>query len=444
MPIRILYWNIEKFAQNKIANPNMRKRKKGASIKEAQAAVDRLEYIQDTIGAASPDIIVVVEVQTGYDGRGRLVRSSGATGVMTLLEDLRLNNRRDDWMLVPPLQTGPNEGVGVFYNADRLVFTGPNLWPGGTGGVSSPDAIPNTYGGTFGGAIDTDRTVPDGAAYNVGEDEDTCAACVDFTHAAWAGFLQAGQPIDYGVARAPHMTTFAQIDDDGAVIRNITLFAVHSPANGAYAPAYLSDLANVAEIAAPNGRDDVVVVVGDFNVNLMSAPPDYLERQYYRPLQQRGFRLGLKPAMIPPNPAGGYSGYFTTHIRRGNKAVYWSTNARTTYYPAYGYDGSDRVANLYAIDNVFTRYDNGSQPPVRNNMTVMNGIVGSPYTLHAAPAGAPTGTVQKNIAMAADQFQDPPAIAPRYSIGRKRSFNGWANYGRIRSTSDHLALVIDV
>jgi hypothetical protein len=38
----------------------------------------------------------------------------------------------------------------------------------------------------------------------------------------------------------------------------------------------------------------------------------------------------------------------------------------------------------------------------------------------------------------------PPAQGPPHTPGLRAAFQGWAEYGYIRSTSDHLPLVIDI
>ncbi|MBS1912329.1 MAG: hypothetical protein JST22_10115 [Bacteroidetes bacterium] len=449
MPIRILYWNIENFALNKVANPNNRKRQRGASMTQGVASAARQAYILSHLTAipAPPDIMVVVEVETGYDAPGRIVRGAGANGAAALLLAIRAATANANWMLVPPIQTGPNEGVGIFYDSTNLVFTGPYIWPGGAGGVAvAPGGVgAAAYAAPFNVSITTGRVVPGGAMHNVGTAENLCAARVDFTHAAALGPPLAGTPIAYA-GRAPYMASFADITGGGGVVRNITLYAVHSPATVFAAGPYLAGLANTQEIVAANAATELKVVLGDFNVNLLTAAPGWVRSLPYGGLVGAGYGLALDPlAPAPGAPANGYEGYYATHIRRGKSAVYWSTAALNTYYPAYGYYGSEIVANFYAIDNIFTRYGAGIAPPGANNFTILNGIVGSQYNLFPPPAvGTPQGALAFPIAMAGGAFAAPPAIAPAFTAGRKKSFNGWANYGFIRSTSDHLALVMDV
>ncbi len=449
MAVRILYWNIENFAFNKIANPVTNKRQKGASRTMANAAIDRKDYITAHFTGlnVAPHIMVVVEVETGYDAPGRIVRGAGANGATTLLTEIRNSTGNPNWMLVPPLQTGPNEAVGVYYDSTSLVFTGPYVWPGGAGVVPQPAAVPGAYPPPFNTTINTGRNVPPGALYNVGIAENSCAASVTYTFNNNLAFLQ-GQPVPFFFQRAPYMVTFAELDNNNAVIANLTLFAVHSPANAFAAGMYLRDLANYEEITNANDNDEIRTIVGDFNVNLMSAStamPPYAESGSYTPLQTENYNLELVPLAAPPAGPDGYPGYYATHIKRGSKSTYWDTAQKTDYYPGYGMIGSSLVQNFYAIDNIFTRYGAGLAPPANINFTIINGIVGSPYTLHGVPAaGTPQGSLNFNIRMASPAFAAPLANGPAFTVGRRSSFNAWDNYGFIRSTSDHLALVIDI
>ncbi len=442
MPVRILYWNIEKFAINKIANPTANRRQKGSSITPAQAASDRLDYITANIWAALPQIIVVVEVSTAYSGPGEIVSGAGATGSTRLLTEIRNITGNNAWMLVPPLQTGPREAVAVYYDSTSLVFSGPWAWPGGGwGSVTQNGGTSGNYATPFNNVITTNRNVPANALYNVGRAESQCAANVTYTYNnTVATFLQGQQVTMF--TRAPYHVTFAEINTNGIVQRNISLFAVHSPANHVGATNALNELTELDEITSAPANTEVKVVVGDFNVNLMSTL--YAQTAAYNGLVNAGYTLGLVPLNNVPNPLFGYPGYYATHVKRPNNAVYWSTQNTTTYYPGYGMIGADLVQNLYAIDNVYTWHGNGANPPNNNNLTILNGIVGSPYNLHNAPGGAPQGSVALAIAMANTAFANPPAQGPQFSTGRWSSFRGWDNYGCIRSTSDHLALSIDV
>jgi len=446
MPKRIMFWNIENFSVNKINNPDAIHRQKGTTITKYLASRLRSAYIMSHITQTNPDIFVVVEIETGYDEAGRLVRGLGATGAISLLTDIRNATANNNWMLVPPLQTGPNEGVAIYYNSANLIFTGPNIWPGGVGATAQP---PGGATGAYPAALTAvvgARVVPANSLQNVGVNENRCAARVDFTYNA-NNAANAGNAIVYA-GRAPYMVTFAEMDNamPPALTRNLTIFAVHSPAKNPFAGAYLRELADTEEITVANAADEVRVVAGDFNVNLLT--PALTERLSYANMQAglANYALALSPVVPAPGPPlDGYVGYFATHIKSRRKAVYWSTNALPTYYPAYGYIGSDMVDNLFAIDNIFTRYGGGVAPPAANNFTIINGITGSPFNIVApTTGGAPPGVAAFGVALPHPMFSPPPAQAPAYSSGRKAIFSSWNNYGYIRATSDHLALVMDI
>src|SRR5262249_49879804 len=178
---RVMYWNIENFAFNKIYNPK-KKGQKGASISAWQAARDRLLYIRRHLTELDPDIFIIVEVETAYnDSRGKLATGAGALGLVALYAALKKDNR--NLALVPPLITGPTESVGVFYKRNKVQFTGPNLWNGAAGydPILQVNAAQNY--------IDQwrlklpDRTVANNSAYNPGASERQCAARIQFAAA---------------------------------------------------------------------------------------------------------------------------------------------------------------------------------------------------------------------------------------------------------------------
>jgi hypothetical protein len=435
MPTRILYWNIRDFARNKIDNPNSRKRKRGSSLKEADASFDRFSHILWLIDQVDPDIIVVVETETAYDAPGRLVRGNGGEGARTLLTGVRNQLNDNNWMLVPPLQTGPNEAVSVLYNSFRRYFTGPYVWPGGGVATAAPPG-----GGTGNYPVIwqnrlPNRNIPAGAQYNGGTPERRKAARIAFTESAAAA--NAGMAINYNNFRAPYMTTFTEVDGGNNVVRDISLFSIHAPASF-NARQYLRDLAENAQIVDGIANDEVRVVLGDFNVNLLRD--NHTQAVAYLDLVVEGYALELAPAGAPPNPVEGYPGYFGTHMVPANQASFWSTLNDDEFYPGYGYIGG---ATDYAIDNVYTQYGANQNPPINNNFTIMNAVAGSPFDFVNAPAGNPP----EGSLVLAQEMENPPAIADPANLhqaGMATSFRAWEQYGHIYSVSDHLALAIDI
>ena len=432
MPTRILYWNIRDFARNKISHPSVKKRKLGSSLNEAQAAEDRCMHILWLVGQVAPQIIVVVETETAFSERGTLALGQGGRGARLLLNGIREQTNNVAWRLVPPLQTGPNEAVSVFYDSTNRYFTGPFIWPGGWG-TAQPGGVPGPYPDKHRAGL-PNRTIPAAAQYNGTVSERHVAARTEFVEAAHTG--NPGSAIDYDNHRAPYMTTFTETNNANVVIRNLSLFSIHAPASFA-ARQYLRDLADNAQIVDGMANNEVRVIVGDFNWNLLinTLTPS----QSYQQLVNRGYTLVLSPPAVPPNPSLGYRGYFATHLARTRDAVFWSTNGNPSYYPAYGY----RSGTDYAIDNMFVRYGAGLNPPGNNNFTIMNPVVGTPYNFVPVPPGnAPIGSIAL-----AQEMDTPPVIAnpaQAYSPGLMRSFRSWEKYGHIYSVSDHLSLAIDV
>jgi hypothetical protein len=185
------------------------------------------------------------------------------------------------------------------------------------------------------------------------------------------------------------------------------------------------------------------VVVGDFNFNLFTNA--FLIPQRYLYFQQIGYTIGVAPVGVPPvipappPPLDGYFQYFATHLAKVKKAINWSDNFNVRFYPTYGYL-SDRHK---CIDNIFV---NGG---ALANTTVLNAVVGSPYNI------VPGGGAPPWLTPAVQGFFDidtlcpiynaaaPTWQAPQFAVGMRAAFRGWNNFGRIRSTSDHLPIIAD-
>lgn len=431
---RLLYWNVRDFGENKI-NSALGKRQRGSSVAINTASMARRNVMINLITQIDPDIFVLVETEAPrYANRGQLVQNDGSLTLLGYMQAVR-----NDWRLVPPIKTGPQECVSVYYRQTNLIFTGPYIWPGGGGGTAQPAGgmaanYPMTYNNGVG-----NRVVPMGALNNVGANERQLAARVEFTYAANQG-INAGNAINYGNQRAPYMVSFVEMDNNMPpnVVRNFSLFGIHAPAS-ANARNYLRDLAKNAQVRDNLNANEVRVIAGDFNWNLLDV--NLARRTSYNPLIVDGYTLALNPLNpAPVPPVQGYKLYYGTHLKTTNSAVYWSTTSETVYYPGYGYY-SDAD---FAIDNIYTRYGGGAGGPAANT-TICNQVVGSPYNLHPVPVvNTPTGVSAVNIEMNNGAFAAPPNPGPPFVPGITRSFRSWDNYGHIYSTSDHLALSIDL
>jgi hypothetical protein len=384
---RVLYWNIENFAINKIQNPSAKKRQAGGAIKVDLSSAQRLTYISRHVTEVDPDIFIVVEIETPYNAnRGVLCGGGGETGTLALLGHLQALNA--NWCLVPPLITGNKEAVAVFFRADRVTFSGPDQWNGGVGPTVPGLAVPMAQA----------YPAPWNKCLPVGN---YSAARVEFP--GLVGMPPAN--VNFGVdVRHPYQTTF--IDGGG---RTINIFAVHSPANFAGATAFLQTMTTMAAIAAPGAANELRLVLGD-------------------------------------------CGYFATHMRPRGNARCWSQTQSVAYYPSYFYTGDSRGSANESIDNVLYLAGAGGLPAAPA-LTVINGVVGSPYNNAGAnPGGVPQGTqafirdVNWYWAGLNPQWMAPngpaPDVAPQFNVakGIRGWFLGWDVYGKIRSTSDHLPL----
>ncbi|AZJ32262.1 hypothetical protein SAMN05444344_3065 [Tenacibaculum mesophilum] len=450
---RVLYWNIQQFGINKINNPS-RKRQRGSSLSGQAASVNRRQYIMDTIVAHPPDILVIVETSTGGGAEGTLVTAGGSQGALDLLNRIRAA-LGVNWMLVPPLILGVggvSEGISVYYNSANLNFSGPWGWQGGG---NSSDSIANigapnlaTYAAPWNNCLPA-VAVP-GGNINAGINSNRLAGQWLFTDNA----MPPNRLQFPGVGnRPPYLTTFWEAANN----RTIKLLSYHAPPNNVAAANGTNQLSNVREITNDLNADEVGIIVGDFNVNIFNA--------YFEPIAYNNL-ISFLPAgagytrAINPTANNGWpdKGYVFTHIKTSNKAKPWFTNG----YPGYEYVGSNPNFQGYnSIDNILTRYGAAAGGPAAN-ITIINRVTGSPYNrVMPTPGGAPAGhyvyaTNMSQIPIGAPNAGLPVAlplppngpggnggIAPG-TIGGLSQFKGWSNYGHIRSTSDHLPLIIDI
>ncbi len=387
MPTRLVVWNIERFSINTINKSS------GADIGERLSNIAssawRNGYIR-TIGATA-DIFVVIEVQSGRGDLGSLVTGKGGQGVLFLLDWLRLNYNVN-WCVVPPLKlVGPidtgerlnyTEAIAVFFRNDRVNFTGPYIWPNDDSGVAVPPgaATAGAYPPPWNNALPA-------LNYFAGQAE---------------FFKNPGNRtgnFDYisGNYRRPFLTTFTEVGT-GRVLK---ILSVH-PSPGANTVTVVNSLADIVEIQ-PSAAAQVVVVAGDFNINLKSTSTT----------QSQGY-WSLKN-----------SARFSQRIT--------STNAGTngiTRFKKVSQATPDSYLTNQALDNIFLRYDGGLAAPAPNNPRIINPV---------------TGTDEYNSAMILSLAQINQFNAS--AISRTNSFRDLVNFGHIGprpGTSDHLPLVIDI
>lgn len=431
---RILYWNIENFGINKIQNPRT-KRQKGARYTQDESSADRLGYILDHIHETTPDIFILVEVETPYnDNRGTMCGGDGNLGLLELLDIFRTLNA--DWCLVPPLITGNKESVGVFYRHTQVTFTGPNWWSGGFGPTVAVAAA-----GAAAYPPPWNNCLPAG---------NYRAAKVQFASAVAPG------NVDFGDGtRHPYQTTFT----DGAG-RTLNIYSVHAPANYFGATNFLTHISNIQEFSVAPPANEVQLVLGDFNLSLLSVFTDTYNNCYHA-LTGLGspFTVALNPLPAAPVPLEGYRGYYATHMVPRTSGRCWSTVGENAFYPGYYYTGSTDIHGNYttandSIDNILYRALPGTV--IAPQLTIINGLVASPYDNATPPAGAnPGGACPQGVQAFAQAINwswaglNPqwaalraPNTAPQFAAARgvRGWFQGWDVYGKIRSTSDHLPL----
>jgi hypothetical protein len=453
---KVLVWNLENFGINKINDPRTQRAPNTGGNTYQYASYMRRIVVNRTLLFTDPDIIVLVEVSSGDNRLSDLgTQTGGMQGCVYLLNYLRTNAlySAGNWRLVPPLRVGLGgkaEAVAIFYRGRSVVnganvnryFTGPNVWTGGYDGYSvlPGGGVPNAYPSN--GTIDFNRMVvpagsqardiPGGALHNGGLKENRVAARNRFTD------------FDFSTLREPYLATFTETDNAGTVTRNLSVVGIHAPAVTGDQMTFMNALAVLPEVSDNLGNLETRLVAGDFNLNLLNNQGNY--SGVYVPLTTNQYTLLLTPAGGPPVNLDQYTGYFATHVKgtdltSGSRFLWSQNNNNQSYYPGFGYTGSERVTNFYSIDNMLVR-------PFNNNnnyrTTIMNHVVGTPFNAVANPAGnPPTGAVFMPNSFAFLPW--PPApTAPNWTVGSARQRTGWINYGHIYRTSDHFATFADV
>ncbi|REJ50631.1 MAG: hypothetical protein DWQ58_14970 [Microcystis aeruginosa TA09] len=456
---KILVWNIQNFTNGRI-NPTA-KAKKAKNVQETI----RLNHILDTLRSNPPDIFSVLEVQPGSRklNDGDLVQGTGEQGCLFLLNAINndpqlgdLNNplpaNRKPWRIVPPLVSGAGgrtEAVAVFYNSLTVKFMGPSQWKGG---VAYPAPWNN-------GAITSG---------------DNKAAQILFKKAVQGQGPVNKQAIqiDFPTAqhRSPYLTQFLELKDHQRIIY---LYSIHtSPAEAVEGTA---NIALITDLQRQLKNHEVIVIAGDFNV---TQDPGFKvngvtkANASYGKLVKIGFTQEFDAAKIIPAPGGKVTQYHyvTTHLRpRKTKKVQdpdWKAVGVTQRkaadpwgdYPPYGYMSP---APEDTLDNIFTKYP-PHQPAVKSpagipypsqsqNSMIVNRVVGAPYNLPLVGGG---GVAQHPQGLVNPYPVDMNLWIPQYHSGLRRDntrkagltsmFRGFNNYGKIRLTSDHMAVYVEI
>lgn len=445
---RILYWNIQQFGLNKINEPGKKRTLDNVRMPTFKS-VYRKEVIKTTLSQNTPDIFVVVETSTGAGAPGTLITGGGREGSLFLLEQLRSwFPAPNDWRLVPSLRLGQGsvqEGISVFYNHYRVQFTGPWGWQGGANPSNPVASIGPMNLANY--AYPWNNALPLG---NTPGGNNLINPNVPYRKLA-GQWLFHGPPIG-GAApvlgfpnafnRTPFLTTFW----DPVVGKTIKLLAFHASPKKQQAADGTNQLSHILEMTTNLAANEVGVIVGDFNVDLFNTHFEPIA--YNNLLGAAGYTRQINPtANAWPN-----KGYVCTMLKSHKNAKPWNTS---------GYPGYDIVIQntFSSIDNVLTRYGGGTAVGPATNITIVNRVTGTPYNLdNPQIAGVPSGSLAYNSAMALNALGLPSALPlppqpnppnghggfPPGSIGALTTFAGWNNYRRIKSTSDHMGLIVDV
>lgn len=397
-------WNIQFFTGNKLP--------------EGRVSGLAGRHIVDAIGQIAPDILVIIEVRTGEGkGVGSLATGNGPGGLEILHNNL--GGQGAGWYVVPPqvLNQQPPppryiggvtyfEAIGVFFkgpvpahNYAGFDFLGPNVWTQ-HGAVSrgNPALGAQPYDGTqYAKYLPT--TPPRMCGYN-NLNQNCFAGQAQFNDAG-GGLLTFPDRAD----RMPFFTAFW----DAANNRVIKLVSVHLPPTPRRAQLAMQSLAtaaaNVAQplVTGPPPSQDVKgvqVIVGDFNINASD------------PNQSPAY--STIPGYAGQVPVTGMAATMLRGARPRNPPLYQAYRKRASGGGPY-----------LALDNALVSYYGGAQNP---HLEICDWV---PLTYSGGP--------YKQAYM----WESLQNISSDLEEGQQGFLNPY-NYGKIRTASDHMAIVVDV
>jgi hypothetical protein len=459
---RILYWNVNNFSIRKIFDEG--------TPQEFQYSQDRLNHIvRQVIAPNAPDVFVLVEAfrrVREVGDQGMTVGGNTRVGfAMLLLADEIRHSLGPTWCLVPPVNIGNfgfQESVGVYYNCQTMQFTGPWIYCQPNAAVQINKACPPTAGNLTrirnwkhdwldelpnpnnpDPARRLNRTWGPGPGVNINEWQSA---------GQWEYYTAQNVRMNFPDPdnRSPFHVDFVET---AAPNRRIRLFAVHtSPSTAVGATIKIGTIPEVNQFPA----NSVSVVIGDFNVDSF----DQAQNRAYKGIGAGGYQVNpnlyqnYEMALDPwagAFVALGRKAYCMTHLLPGNLATPFNntgvpTDPQHNVYPRRGYMGGVNIntqgaSDTGAIDNAFVHYTPGTLTLPRNT-TIVNTIAGKPYTQQPAPPGvgvALTGGVGYASSLA-NPIPPGGVNPPVDPLG----FGNWNNFGKVYSTSDHLALSVDV
>ena len=462
----ILYWNIENFGLQKIADlaeppdPDYGYDGDGRGALRLSLIMSVLTEVCDQHDVLLDlDFIVVVEVQKGTKNNklSQYVNANGRDGLLELFDNLKLqlNDRQpgDNWRLVPPIvvgRRGKGEGIAVFYNSRKWYFLGPYL-------ANGVYAIPDEYRAV--NALQH-RQIPPGysIAINRGLYEDQLRG-------QWAyGRREGGVtfPINFPDAdsRQPWLTYFGTVG--GAPNTLVRLMGFHSsPASAADGVRNIANIEKMMNDQREGGAArQIDVIVGDFNVDNFNDDNFNDDGPFSRlvdgmmadnPAVPPYTALVRPPATLDPK----YKGYYVTEARQLLRASIADLGEHGTIpdgnYPCYAYAKK-------SIDNAFVRYLGFPGPTPNPNTTIVNRVVNTPFSWPPTPPPVfdpplPVPHPVPGVYSYLDNDDEPyssmdQTIADLLNDDGdedvNRLFREWDNFGRIRSTSDHMPLIFQV
>jgi hypothetical protein len=417
MPVRLMVWNIERFAAGKMSDP------------------EKTKFIKDSFNEAQPDIFIIIEGQTGGSGgAGTLISDSGGrAGVLGLWKQLPAN-----WKLVPPMLINPglskktqgnatgrgySESIIVFFNSTNLAFAGPNKWTEVGSEPLDNHLRAIDYPAPFGGCLP-----PNPSPLPLGPPQNRLAGR--------ASFLDSNNyAVEFGsssnlafLARSPWRTDFQETAGAG---RTIKIWTVHFAPDNKEAQANLLGLNKMPEITDNLVANEVRVICGDFNIQ----PTDNKEFSGFTSnllpdgagvVKRRSTRHGALAVMTSTDMYDLFLGprAAPTMLRGQSAASLWGVP------PNYGYTST-------TLDNVLV-----APKGVGKNFMIVNRVVGTPYTFDPSVSPQYSVAMHRSITrIVADTIRSLPWT---WDINPNTIFRRTENYGHIRTTSDHMALVIDL
>lgn len=459
---KVLYWNIQQFGINKISELGDNEPRKKQSVSSTKTMSDsenskkrkrtgtttyyqiRKEVILSTLSQNTPDIFVVVETSTGKKAPGTLITAGGAQGALLLLKEIR-GLLSEDWMLVPPLVLGLGgvaEGISVYFNSSTVEFTGPWGWQGNAYPSVPVDSVAASalqeYSDIWANCLPEGKVT---STINKDIEYKKLAGQWEFSPSIRSTRSKLGFPGTTN--RTPWLTTFW----DKTANRTIKLLAFHaSPKKNASAEG-TNQLSKINEMTTNLQDDEVGVIVGDFNVDLFNT--QYEPIAYNELINVKGYTRSINPTAVTTFPE---KGYVCTMLKSFKSAYPWSPPG----YPGFEY----MIDKSYSsVDNILTKYGSNAGGPA-TNITIVNRITGAPYDKDtSAAASLPKGhfTYSTGMSKLSGTYPYEPAALPLPpdgpdgmggfspgSAGSLSTFKSWVNYRGVKSTSDHMALIIEI